>query len=71
MCVAHAAATLGTLATAGAKCLITTKTQEEEHFLEDGQGGLQVTSFVVSKTEFLDKACTEREPCPLLPLVLS
>lgn len=52
---------------ATAKYLITTKTKEEELFLEDGQGGLQVTSFVDSKTESLDKACTEREPCLALP----
>lgn len=50
--------TLGTLATTRAKFLITTKIREE-----DGQGGLQVTSFVASKTKSLDKACTEREPC--------
>lgn len=67
MCVAHTAATLGTLATARAKYLITTKIREEEHFLEDGQGGLQVSSFVASKTKSLDKACTEREPCQPLP----
>lgn len=67
MCVAHTAATLGTLATARAKYLITTKIREEEHFLEGGQGGLQVSSFVASKTKSLDKACTEREPCQPLP----